>query len=294
MASLTSIVLAALLLASLGGTPAGSLRLDSASRSTAPPAAEARPLAAVFLTLGQKSSGEKAPLRPESRLQIVRYVSGEFVKAVKPLPAAKKGFRLQVGTPLDEKELQQTLANQGAAVNPGDTAQITRIEFREKEILVELNGGSKVRRHWRDHIQIGIGGGNQVPRATTATSGPGTQRPPGATLILDYGRLVPDMGPDDLKRDLSGFLDFSKERSAAVQWVDTLPPEYRQAIKDRHALVGMDHEMVIAALGRPDQKVRERDEKGDETEDWIYGTPPAKTIFVTFLGDKVIRIKQYP
>lgn len=295
MAPLTSIGLAALLLASLSGAPADGLRPDSASRATAGPAVNVPPLPRVFLTFGQKNSGDKALLRPESRLQIIRYVSGEFVKAVKPLPAAKKGFRIHVGAPADEKELQQVLANQGAAVNPGDTAQITRIEFRDKEIVVELNGGSKGHKHWRDHVQIGLaGGGSRVPPVTTATSGPGMQRGLGAALILEYGRPVPDMGPDDLKRDLSGFLDFNKERSAAVQWVDTLPPEYREAIKDRRALVGMDHDMVIAALGRPDQKVRERDEKGDETEDWIYGTPPAKTVFVTFSEDKVIRVKQFP
>jgi len=55
----------------------------------------------------------------------------------------------------------------------------------------------------------------------------------------------------------------------------------------------MDHDMVIAALGRPDHKVRERTEQGEETEDWIYGDPPSKTVFVTFLGDKVIRVKEF-
>ncbi len=102
------------------------------------------------------------------------------------------------------------------------------------------------------------------------------------------------MSPDDLKRILADFLDFSKERSAAVHWVDTLPPEFKQAIKDRRAVVGMNQEMVIAAVGRPDHKVRERNELGQETEDWIYGQPPAKTVFVTFIGDRVVRVQQFP
>ena len=101
------------------------------------------------------------------------------------------------------------------------------------------------------------------------------------------------MGPDDLKHDLSQVLDFKNEKSAAVNWVDTLPPEYKKAIQENRALVGMDHDMVIAALGRPDHKVRERTEQGEETEDWIYGDPPSKTVFVTFLGDKVIRVKEF-
>jgi hypothetical protein len=101
------------------------------------------------------------------------------------------------------------------------------------------------------------------------------------------------MSPDDVKHDLSGLLDFSKQHSATVNWVETLPPQFQQAIKDHTAIVGMDRDMVIAALGRPDHKVRERDPNGDETEDWIYGTPPAKTVFVTFSGDKVIRVKEF-
>jgi hypothetical protein len=39
--------------------------------------------------------------------------------------------------------------------------------------------------------------------------------------------------------------------------------------------------------------VRERDPDGTETEDWIYGNPPARTVFVTFTGDKVVRVKEY-
>ena len=92
---------------------------------------------------------------------------------------------------------------------------------------------------------------------------------------------------------LQMFLSFSKEQSAAVNWVDTLPPQFKDAIRDQKAVVGMDHEMVLAALGRPDHKVRERDPDGTETEDWIYGNPPARTVFVTFTGDKVVRVKEY-
>ena len=38
----------------------------------------------------------------------------------------------------------------------------------------------------------------------------------------------------------------------------------------------------------------ERDIDGVETEDWIYGHPPAKTVFVKFTGEKVTSVKQYP
>jgi len=31
---------------------------------------------------------------------------------------------------------------------------------------------------------------------------------------------------------------------------------------------------------------------GVETEDWIYGVPPGKIVFVTFNGNKVIKVKE--
>jgi len=79
-----------------------------------------------------------------------------------------------------------------------------------------------------------------------------------------------------------------------VQWFDTLPPDIKKAIQDRIPKVGMDREMVVAAIGKPSHKVRERDSQGNEIEDWIYGTPPDKTTFVRFMGDKVTSIKQFP
>jgi hypothetical protein len=84
------------------------------------------------------------------------------------------------------------------------------------------------------------------------------------------------------------------QHSAAVQWVETLPPDIRKAIQDKQPIVGMDHEMVLAAIGRPDRKVREKGPDGGEIEDWIYGKPPAKTIFVSFEGDKVTQVRQFP
>jgi hypothetical protein len=93
---------------------------------------------------------------------------------------------------------------------------------------------------------------------------------------------------------LSPFLDFNRQRSASVQWIDTLPTDIRKAIQERVAKVGMDREMVIAAIGKPGHKVRERDSEGNDIEDWIYGTPPDRTLFVRFTGDKVTSIKQFP
>ncbi|HWQ02877.1 MAG TPA: hypothetical protein VNL38_00210 [Candidatus Nitrosotenuis sp.] len=236
-------------------------------------------------------------LQDRTRLEIVRYVSGEFARAVQPLSATKDGIRLRVGKPVEEKQpskppAQGVVIRGPVAANPGDRVQITQVRFEKHEIQLDINGGSKQRRRLRDRLQVSVGG---IPTVTsTPVSSPGGVQGVGATIIVDFGRPLPDVTPDELKEILSPYLDFRSQRSASVDWVSTLPPEIQQAIKERRAVVGMDREMVIAAMGRPERKVRERTEEGLETEDWIYGDPPGKTIFVTFAGEKVIRVKEFP
>jgi hypothetical protein len=246
------------------------------------------------------NDAKKSPvLQDQSRFALIRYVSGEFAKAVKPLPSGKDGFQIAVGKPLDESALQHSVAVHGAAVNTGDQVQITKLEFRARSIVVDVNGGGRGKHHWRDHIQVGLGGTNPIPgRSSTqraAENGPAGMMPgTGSTVFLEFGKPVPDLTPDELKQLLAPFLNFAKERSASVQWIDTLPAEMKQAITERRPVVGMDRDEVIAAIGKPDRKVRERDAEGRDTEDWIYGNPPAKTIFVRFMGERVTAIKQYP
>ncbi|HEV8383727.1 MAG TPA: hypothetical protein VGQ11_02565 [Candidatus Acidoferrales bacterium] len=262
------------------------LQQTAATKPDSPPGTKA----------GEKEKKEKtAELQPYSRLEIIRYVSGEFARARKPLPGGKYGFRFAPGQPLDEAELRRALNRSGSIANPGDTVQVTQVTFKGKEIVVDINGGGRGRTRLRDRIQISVG-----PGTSRADSNPGRSsrtagyQSSGSTLVLDFGKPLPDLTSDDVKNYLSPFLDFSRQRSASVNWVETLPPEFQQAIKERKALVGMDRDMVVAAMGRPERKIRERDPDGLELEDWIYGDPPSKTIFVTFAGEKVIRVKEFP
>ena len=238
-------------------------------------------------------------LQEASKLQLIRYVSGEFAKARKPLPGGKDGVTLLVDKPLNEETLNHAVMLHGAAVNSGDNVQITKLEFRERTIIVDVNGGGRPKKNWRDHIQFGLGGTMPTTSGSGTTTqqdqGPaGFQQGLGGTIYLQFSKSVPDLSPDELKNILAPFLDFSKERSASVHWIDTLPPEMKKAITERHPIVGMDRDEVVAAIGKPDRKVRERDAEGNETEDWIYGHPPEKTTFVHFTGERVTGIKQYP
>jgi len=250
-----------------------------------------------------QSPAKVSPAKPsryltvESRLAIIRFVDGEFVHAVLAIPSMKNGFRVHVGQPVDQTALRDALRTHVIAANPGDNVQITRLVFRRNTIDVDINGGGKRHVPFRRRIQIGIS--SPFPHTTTTSTstnpsgGPAGLQAIGATLILDYGRPLPDLTPEQVKKDLSAFLDFRNERSAAVNWIESLPPKTREAIAQKRAVVGMNREEVLAAMGRPDQKVREQTPEGVETEDWIYGHPPEKTVFVTFEGDKVVRVKQF-
>jgi len=248
-------------------------------------------------TAASPGAPHKEKLQESSKLELVRYVSGEFAKATRALPAGKDGYLQFAGKPLNQELLERAVATHGVAVHPGDQAQITKLEFRDHTIVVDVNGGGRGKRRFLDHIQIASSGG--IP--TMQSSGeqedkgpPGIQPGAGSTLFLEFNKTIPDLTPEELKELLSPFLDFARQRSASVMWVDTLPPDIRKAIQDRTPKVGMDREMVVAAVGKPGHKVRERDSQGNEIEDWIYGTPPDKTMFIRFMGDRVTSIEQFP
>src|SRR2546423_161589 len=232
---------------------------------------------------------KKGPLQDASKLQLIRYVSGEFAKATKALPAGKDGFLLYVEKPMSQDLLDRAVATHGAAVHAGDQVQITKLDFRDHTIIVDLNGGGRGKKRLMDRIHLDMGG---VPTMRTTTEAqevgpPGLQPGAGSTLYLEFNKTIPDLTPDELKKVLAPFLDFNRQRSASVQWIDTLPTDIRKAIQERTAKVGMDREMVVAAIGKPGHKVRERDPEGNEIEDWIYGTPPDRTLFVRFTGNRV-------
>jgi hypothetical protein len=98
------------------------------------------------------------------------------------------------------------------------------------------------------------------------------------------------MNAEELRKLLSPVLDFSVKTAPEV-FAETLPPKIRDAIKNHEVLVGMNHEMVIMAKDRPGQKNREKDDKGKEYEEWMYGEPPQDVIFVRFYGDEVTQVK---
>ncbi len=119
----------------------------------------------------QPAPAKKADtLQPTSELALVRYVDGEFAKVVTPLPGGRKGFHLKAGAPLDEHALRMAIGTNGSAANPGDKVKITKLTFRPKEIVVDINGGGHKGSNWRDHVQMS-GRGNHTDSRRPAGSG---------------------------------------------------------------------------------------------------------------------------
>ncbi len=166
----------------------------------------------------------------------------------------------------------------------GDKVQITNIAFHEKSVYVEINGGPKKKSKWYQHISIMGAGGVATP------DDPNAAQPTGAALTLEFNKYVPEMNGDELQKLLSPVLDFSV-KSAAEVYIETMPPKIREAMKKHEVLVGMNKDMVIMAMNRPQQKVREKDANGKEYEEWIYGAPPKDVVFVRFKGDEVTRVE---
>jgi hypothetical protein len=304
--NILAITLVLLLFADADVPRINSLRQPATSPDTFPPGEELAPSwtdsPTTLPPTQQKqqdsgtSVGKSGPLQESSKLELIRYVSGEFARAIKPLPAGKDGFIVRIGQPVDSNMLDRQVATHGAAVNTGDHVQITKLEFHDKQIVVDLNGGGRGKKRLRDRIHLEMGG---IPTARTTSTqqdqGPaGLQPGLGSTLFLEFPQPLPDLAPEDLKKLLAPFLDFTRQRSASVQWFDTLPVEMKKAIQDRRPVVGMDREEVVAAIGKPEHKVRERDQDGNDIEDWIYGQPPSKTVFVRFTGQRVTSVKQFP
>jgi len=238
---------------------------------------------AVRAADNQKAAEKPQVLRDESRVWIIRGLSSEYATTRKPLPRGNKGLPLRADGKIDEQELTQRLTDKGPAVRSGDVVQITAIEFQKDKIIFQINGGGKGKGHWYDRVQIGMGNStgpitNQAPEAN------------GSSIELLFDGRVPDITVDDVKQMLTPVLDFNR-RSAVVLYTESLPKEVQEAIKNHKATVGMDREMVLAALGRPERKSRES-KRGVEQEDWIYGVPPARITIVTFEGDKAVQVKE--
>ena len=225
------------------------------------------------------------PVTKQTRIELIRTMQAEFGFAKRLIPKGDKGLQLTSNGQIapDDQTVAMQVATYGPAAKPGEKLQITDVVIKNNEIVFDLNGGSKKKGHWYDHVQVG-GGGGMVPVHQEKGA-----NNPGCTLVLVFPKYVPEMTATDVKKMLEPVIDFSV-KSPTQAYIDTLPPKLKESIQNHQALVGMNKEMVMDALGRPPKRIRETDDNVDY-EEWIYGAPPGDVQFVRFVNEEVVRVE---
>ena len=223
-----------------------------------------------------------------TRLDIIRSLQSERVYSRVMFPQGKKGLAIKNGVVSpNEMGVAQMVAENGAAAKPGDRCIITGVDVKDNEIIFEINGGPRKGPKWYQRIEIGgTGGSSTVP----ATGTPQSLDAHGSIVKLEFDKYVPEMTGEQVRALLDPVFDF-KALTTAEAYEKTLPPKVQEAIKNHQILVGMDKEMVVYAKGRAPQKIRDKDDQGQDYEEWIYGTPPEEVEFVRFKGTQVARLE---
>jgi hypothetical protein len=231
----------------------------------------------ILLTLAVSLRGDSKRDAETQRLELLRGLTAEYATAKVYIPRSKTFLTVQASDGyFNQKGWQAIGAEMGPAARAGDLVQITKVTIEKEGIVVELNNGIKGQRgHWYDQ-NGGI--------TDTVTPAPG-----GTTLAVLYPGGIAGITSADVKKALGGVLNFN-QRTVTEEFTDNLPPEIKQAIQDKKAVVGMTRDELILAMGPPVRKSRESVD-GVDLEDWIYGNPPGRVTFVTLKGSKVVKVK---
>jgi hypothetical protein len=238
---------------------------------------------AAVLTLPSLTFANK--LTEEDRIELTRGLTAEYATVRVMLPRSRKPLDFDSDGKFDKNQWAAVARQAGPAARTGDMVQITRLTIEDDKLILEINHGMKGTGHWYDHVQVGMGG------PTTPVSQQGdSNAPSGTSIAVLFHKPLEPMKAAEVKKMLAPILDFEKH-TATELYVDTLTPEIKKAIEDKHVTVGMTREQVVLAMGRPAHKSRESKD-GVETEDWVFGTPPGKITFVTFNGEKVSKVKE--
>ena len=222
-------------------------------------------------------------LTERGRRDLVRNLEAEQGFAHRALPLGAS-LTLQANGKLTPgpEEYKQLIYKKGESAAAGDRVMITAVSFTGDRIVLDLNGGPYAKHRFLSHISI-----NDNPLAQQ-------QQPvTGSRVILAFEGGVPEISAPEVKALLVPVLDFGVKRSEEA-YADTLPAPLKEAIAAHDVLVGMNHRMVLAALGAPESKVREHDAKdpdGARYEEWVYGHVPQTVKFVRFQGDRVVQLK---
>jgi hypothetical protein len=227
-----------------------------------------------------------AQISKDARFEMLRTVLADQAASKIGMPFGTGGVELSDSGEVNKQKLEGDLKKNGQSIDVGKVVTVTDLSFDDDKIEIELDGGGKNKKGFFDRLEVGMGS------QTTPVSRDDPKKAKGSKVVLKFaGKVPPDITPDQLKELLSPVLDFNK-RNFLKTGFDSLPPEFQEAVKAKEAMIGMDRNTVVMAMGRPSNKVREKKD-GVETEDWIYILRGLRTVFVTFEHDVVVSIKQF-
>jgi hypothetical protein len=225
-----------------------------------------------------------AALTNHNRQDLLRFLQAEQGFAMRPLPIAKITLRANGMMEPNGSDYINALRAKGLSTKAGDRVIITDVKIDKSAIELDFNGGPEHKHKFLRHISIGMD-----PSSTTSIVKDDPGDPTGSRITLVFPHGVPDVTGPQVEALLKPIVDFNF-KSPQQAYTDTLPPFLRKAILAHQVLVGMNHDMVINALGRPRDKLREGDGQ-TQFEEWIYGNLPDPVQFVRFQGNRVVRVE---
>ncbi len=227
------------------------------------------------------------PMDMDGRRELVRMLLMEQGFAHRALPLGAPGLEIHANGRLtvDNDTLKKRMFKDGMSAAAGDRVMVTDIRVLADRIDIDINGGPYLPHRFLRHISV-----NNMPLAGDGIMG---EKPTGTRISLLFEGRTPRVSAAEVKALLEPLLDFGL-KNAEQAYADTLPDPIRQAIVEHQVLVGMNRRMVLASLGPPDSKLRERASEstdGEVFEEWIYGKTPQSIRFVRFRADRVVLMK---
>ncbi len=221
-------------------------------------------------------------LTERGRRDLIRNLEAEQGFAHRALPVSA-AITLQANGQLTPgpAEYKKLIYEKGQSAAPGDRVVITSMVIKPDRIVLDFNGGPYAKHRFLSHIQL-----NNSPMPV---AGDPADVATGSRITLVFEGGVPEVSGPEVKALLEPLIDFGV-KSSEQAYADTLPDPLKEAIAAHEVLVGMNHRMVLAALGAPENKMREQqsgDPGGGRYEEWIYGHVPQTIRFVRFVGDRV-------
>jgi len=226
-----------------------------------------------------------AQISSASRSEIIRNLYSEEAAARVDMPLGGEGLQISDQGQINESKLTKEIQKNGRSIQAGRVVRVTNVEFDSKSIEIELDHGGKEKKRLSDHVQVSVGGASSPgPQQSSAPKANGSK------ISLTFSSKVPSsLTSNQLKQLLAPVLDFTRKTIVSTN-IESLPPPFKEAVLAKEAVIGMDQDTVILAMGIPDRKTLEKVE-GIEQEEWQYRKGGKRT-FVTFESNIVVRVSE--